>query len=200
MSVSNYLIGAVPQEFQDYFRQTKWGSDWFTNTEIQIVEEPQHGELEHSSSNLVDLVYYPDKGYLGKDHVVVLATNTLPDGRPVRAKLIFFLNVIPIADIPLGGSGQYIKSNTSYCPTGKEDWRISAAPDGKGGSYSQYQGLPTSNPNEWVAKIGSPAYGKMDMYTVLLHEYGYALGLDHSSHSQVPPEADLANSISAFHY
>lgn len=67
-------------------------------------------------------------------------------------------------------------------------------------SYSKYQGLPTSNPNEWVAKIGSPAHGKMDMYTVLLHEYGYALGLDHSSHSQVPPEADLANSISAFHY
>jgi hypothetical protein len=43
--------------------------------------------------------------------------------------------------------------------------------------------LPTSNPNEWVAKVGSPAYGTMDLYTVLLREYGHALGLDHSPDS-----------------
>jgi hypothetical protein len=25
--------------------------------------------------------------------------------------------------------------------------------------------LPTSNPAEWIAKVGSPAYGTMDLYT-----------------------------------
>jgi hypothetical protein len=40
--------------------------------------------------------------------------------------------------------------------------------------------LPTSNPNEWVAKAGTAAEGKMDMLSVLLHEYGHALGIDHS--------------------
>ena len=41
--------------------------------------------------------------------------------------------------------------------------------------------LPTSNPDEWVAKAGSDAYGKMDMLSVLLHEYGHALGINHSA-------------------
>ena len=43
--------------------------------------------------------------------------------------------------------------------------------------------LPTSNPNEWVARAGTAAAGKMDMLSVLLHEYGHALGIDHSSDS-----------------
>ena len=35
--------------------------------------------------------------------------------------------------------------------------------------------LPTSNPEVWQAKAGSAAAGKMDMLSVLLHEYGHAL-------------------------
>ena len=40
--------------------------------------------------------------------------------------------------------------------------------------------LPTSSPEVWQAKAGSAAAGKMIMLSVLLHEYGHALGLEHS--------------------
>ena len=40
-----------------------------------------------------------------------------------------------------------------------------------------------ANPNEWIAKPGSAAEGKMDLLTTLLHEYGHVLGLSHSTDS-----------------
>ena len=53
-------------------------------------------------------------------------------------------------------------------------WFIDATPS----DNSEY--LPTSDANVWIAKAGSTAEGKMDMLSVLLHEYGHALGFEHS--------------------
>ena len=51
--------------------------------------------------------------------------------------------------------------------------------------------VATSNPNEWVALPGSEASGKMDLLSVLLHEYGHVLGLNHSDEAHSLMSEDL---------
>ncbi|MDD5058335.1 MAG: matrixin family metalloprotease [Sideroxydans sp.] len=81
-----------------------------------------------------------------------------------------------IADLPNAAVGQTTGSTITLDTTASGyGWFIDPTP----ADNSEY--LPTSNPFEWVAKAGSEAAGKMDMLTVLLHEYGHALGINHSA-------------------
>jgi hypothetical protein len=81
-----------------------------------------------------------------------------------------------VADLPAGALGQTTSTSiTLDTNAAGHNWYIDTTP------WDNSEFLPTSNPYEWVAKEGSAAYGKMDMLSVLLHEYGHALGIDHSA-------------------
>jgi hypothetical protein len=76
-------------------------------------------------------------------------------------------------------SGASVAQTTGTGPTAQITLDTNAAGYGWFIDYTPYlneEWLPTSNPHEWQAKPGSDAEGKMDMLSVLLHEYGHVLG------------------------
>ena len=100
------------------------------------------------------------------------------NGKPVSGSTSYDLNSIPVTFSDITGSvlGQTNASSITLDTTASGyGWFIDPTP----ADNSEF--LPTSNPYEWVAKAGSAAAGKMDMLSVLLHEYGHALGIDHST-------------------
>ena len=81
-----------------------------------------------------------------------------------------------ITDLPNGALGQTTGTTITLDDNAAgHGWFIDTTP----GDNAEF--LPTHNPNEWIAKEGSAAAGKLDMLSVLLHEYGHVLGIDHSA-------------------
>jgi len=82
---------------------------------------------------------------------------------------------VTFADLPGEALGQRLGNTiTLDVDAAGHGWFVDETP------WDNSEYVATSNLNAWVAKSDSDAAGKMDLLSVLLHEYGHVLGLTHS--------------------
>ena len=93
---------------------------------------------------------------------------------------------VSFVDLPTGALGQTIGTTiTLDTNAAGYGWFVDSTP----GLNEEF--LPTADPTVWKAKAGSAAEGRMDMLSVLLHEYGHVVGLDHSADAHSSMAATL---------
>lgn len=155
--------------------------------------------------------YNPNPGFLGTDTVVfqaeyggkrykivmkLIVTTTILGNDPLCSKpRLIKVGNQSIPDVLRGDSGDVTVSispldGTAVGQTTGEGVSAQITLDSNAAGHSWYidstpdtneEYLPTADAHIWQARAGSLAAGKMDMLSVLLHEYGHALGIEHST-------------------
>ena len=94
---------------------------------------------------------------------------------------------VGIGDLPAGVAAETVGSQITLSMDGAGwGWFVDPNPT------SEADFSTTSQPNEFAATTGSPAAGKLDLLTVLIHEMGHVLGLSDVSDSDDNMEQYLA--------
>ncbi len=173
---------------------------------ISVVKYPNHGQLARLPDGMYE--YFPDSGFLGDDMIQFMVNaegksvlvmwpilvreyeqrgEESDSGHLLDVDVLFSnLEGFSLAQTTGNGPNTTITLDTTAANHG---WYIDYTP------YLNEEFLPTSNPYEWIAKEGTDAHGKMDLLSVLWHEYGHAMGLDHSADSHDLMAATLSPGV-----
>lgn len=192
--------------------ERKLGSDMVKDVKVSLLVPTTYGNIFPSIDNegRTSFHYDPNPGFVGDDQATFLAEYAgkrykivlklkvfsseivFPSNPDCPYPTLIWLNpkrtstapfdpngiAVAVADLPNSALGQTTGTTiTLDTNAAGYNWFIDPTP------FDNSEFLPTANPNEWIAKADSEAAGKMDMLSVLLHEYGHALGIGHSAHA-----------------
>ena len=156
----HYTIEIPSPDDQPYDR--KWNPDGFCEPSEWKISQIDIEDTDGTA--LASTTFTPDAPFLPTSPSAYLSNVTLnlPNAD------------IGVSDLSGAAVGQESTSGATTTITldtnaGGYGWFLDPTP----ADNSEF--LPTSNPDEWIAKAGSVANGKMDMLSVVLREYGHAL-------------------------
>jgi hypothetical protein len=157
----------------DYFGQDKIVAlvDLASGEQITVVYfiNMVHHGIQESQESILEFC-----GSKGEFWKISLSPDSINTVSLLDNLNISFSDLLGFALAKTTGTGPSAQITLDTTAAG-HSWYIDYTP------YLNEEWLPTSNPYEWQAKPGSDAEGKMDLLSVLLHEYGHVLGLEHST-------------------
>lgn len=70
-------------------------TDWLYSLDVKRLNEPEHGVIIKDAKGFREILYAPNKNYIGKDRLDFLVTGKDLDGKPFEMTVKYYINMMP---------------------------------------------------------------------------------------------------------